>query len=572
MDDLSNRSFNFHLHCWAMIHDCLSAYSAKKYKIFLQPCLDIAIDWITRYVDIKNGCPIIDENHKNHAWYDMAVGLRAQKLAYLLDVYLHDVNSQDEIANVLWQGLLAHQYFLSEDANFVYHNNHGYYQAAGQMAMGRRFGSHQIMQVAYAQGIERFNKMLAQQYTDEGVHREHSPDYHRMVLSTLKGVIESGLVSDDEILKKRQKIESALSWFIMPNGHITNFGDSDYRFMAVKPKQAIKKWQDPTMQYVTSNGKVGCISQDGLMVFKEAGYFIYRKNQKKSDVYSDFSYLAQIAGFHSRTHKHADDLSFVWYDKGCNILIDAGRYGYVGKANIGSELWLQGYWYTDPKRLYCESTHAHNTLEFDGQNYPRKGVKPYGSAIGHSREYDNGMVVLETKCKHFKSIRRERVLIYMPNHWLIVFDWFKDNLHESHDVRQWFNFAPNISVGKIGNGYYAKLDKKNELHICNLLEGMVASDVINGQEEPRMQGWFSPAEKELMPINSINYIVEQLNTASMATLFNFNGKTDIALNNNQVNISGRRLFVEWFDKLGKHQLTLRRESYGQIDVKYSIIV
>ena len=65
------------------------------------------------------------------------------------------------------------------------------------------------------------------------------------------------------------------------------------------------------------------------------------------------SYLAQQAGFHSRTHKQADDLSFIWYDRGTEILIDAGRYGYLGRTETGSDLWNQGFLVFGPEENLC---------------------------------------------------------------------------------------------------------------------------------------------------------------------------------------------------------------------------
>jgi hypothetical protein len=53
-----------------------------------------------------------------------------------------------------------------------------------------------------------------------------------------------------------------------------------------------------------------------MRAFEDSGYFIAR--DRWSNGTKDFeqcSYLAQICGFHSRTHKHADDLSFIWYDR-----------------------------------------------------------------------------------------------------------------------------------------------------------------------------------------------------------------------------------------------------------------
>lgn len=569
----NDRSWNFYIHSWDMIDPLLYAYDLSFSKELFNAALKIVLDWIENYVNLESSTPNSFTDTKELAWYDMAVGLRAYRLAYIYDHYIDSDHADKSIKKKLWSGLLAHQNYLDSDSNITFHNNHGYYQAAGQIAMGRRFAREsETMAQALEQGTERFRTMLNQQFTKEGVHREHSPDYHRMVYSTLIEVLKSGLIDDKSILNFAQKIEESLSWFILPNQRIANFGDSDWRLMRIKTSAAEKKWQTDAMKFVTTNGEIGFLPKQTLKAFEEAGYFVVRSNDMAGNTsYDQYSYLAQTGAFHSRTHKHADDLSFIWYERGHNILIDAGRYGYIGKAEIGTELWQQGYWYTHPNRLYCESTRAHNTLEFDGIDYARKGVKPYGSAIKRHKKYDNGLVVLETECKHFKSIRRVRVIIYMPNQWLIVFDWFKDNLDELHDVRQWFNFDPNINIIKNNdNSYYTNLDDKSTLHITSLLENVTGSEVMQGVEEPRLQGWFSPTEKKMLASSSINFSTLQVNTASIATLFSFNGEVNISLIANEVSHSGRRLMVYWDDLMGTHHLALTRQVDREIETKYSI--
>lgn len=560
LHDEDQRSWNFHIHSWDMVEALLTAYNKDPFTLFLRPAVQIALDWVQQHT--KAAKPIVSDTISKFAWYDMAAGLRAYRLAFIIDAADREGLLTKQENCILWEGLLAHDDYLKVDDNIAFHTNHGYYQAAGQIAMGRRFAQTQEnMAAALQQGIKRFKIMLDTQFTQDGVHREHSPDYHRMVYETLIGVLNAELINDESILAFTKSIEEALSWFIYPHRRIVNFGDSDSRDVTSTINMANLKWQTSPMRFVTTNGELGSLSSETLKVFKEAGYFIVRFNQSIEDTYyENYSYLAQTAAFHSRTHKHADDLSFVWYEKGHNILIDAGRYGYIGKAEMGTELWKQGYWYTHPNRLYCESTRAHNTLEFDEKDYPRKGVKPYGSAIGRHRQYANGLTVLETECKHFKTIRRARVLIYMPNQWLIVYDWFKDNLDDKHDVRQWFNFAPEINLGKKDNSYVANLDNKTELHVTNLLERVTASKVMKGIEEHRLQGWFSPAEREFIPVDSVNYKLEKSETGSIATLLSFNGLPTVDMRRNQVNISGRNILLTWSDNVGKHAIKLKRDN------------
>lgn len=572
MTSESERSWNFHLHCWDLLDRILKAYCLDKDTVFFKTALYVALDWVGRH-DRENPA----DDCSPFAWYDMAVGLRAYRLAYILDAGRRE-NLLDADADAkLWVSLLQHQAYLADDANIAFHNNHGYYQVAGQAAMGRRFAEQSAeMAQAFRQGQERLLRMLEQQFAPDGVHREHSPDYHRMVYDTLKALIDAGLVSDPSTLSFAQKIEDALSWFILPNRHIANFGDSDYRSTARQTAEAARKWTMPSMQYMVSDGKIGALPPEHFKIFRDSGYFIVRKPPAGGPRRLDqSSYLAQTAAFHSRTHKHADDLSFIWYDHGQDILVDAGRYGYIGKTAQGSDLWKDGFWYADPNRVYCESTRAHNTLEFNGLNLPRKGVPFYGSAVRRSVEHGSGLIVMETECKYFKSVLHTRVLAYMPGRWLLVFDWFHDNNRQAQDVRQWFHFAPQLRVSADGGGYTAPLESPDAglslapLRVRSLIDGPKASRLYIGETGEAMQGWWSPTERNILPNYAVGFDLGGKETGAFATLFDFTERLETEHDWSQVNVSGRKARFRWTDDEGRHTLSLERPAAGDMELDYT---
>jgi len=515
-DGPEHRSWNFHIHCLDMIQDLLHAHSESGRQDFLDPALRIAMEWARRHPDPASA------RGSQFAWYDMAVGLRAQRMAYLLDVVSRDGAAEDGVRSMLETSLELHRAFLADDANIVFHNNHGFYQVAGQLAMGRRFsGRLPGMDEAYHQGLARLRRMLEQQFTREGVHREHSPDYHRMVYDSLAGIIASGLVQDPELLGMAGRIEDSLAWFVLPNGLLLNFGDTDARVMRSSEAEAAERWRRPPMQFVASAGTLGAPPAGPVSVFAESGYWIARSRwQPGTGEEPGDGYLAMAAAFHSRTHKHADDLSFAWYDRGEELLVDAGRYGYLGKTEVGSELWEQGFWYSDPKRLYVESTRAHNTVEIDGRDFPRKGVKPYGSALGRHGTATGGVHFCEAEARQFGSIRHARVLAWLPGQWLLVFDWLHDNAGADHHFRQWFHLAPALSLFPSAEGFVTLPRRSAQpLRIESLLPEPRPMRLALGQEQPVLQGHYSPKEKTLIPNYAFGFEVAGAAGTGFATLF-----------------------------------------------------
>lgn len=562
------RSWNFYIHSFDMVDSLLKAHSDTGHLHYLEPAVRIALDWAEHHrdPDAPGRSPI--------AWYDMAVGLRAFRLAYIVDAGTSTGLLDDDGREVLWACLERHRVYLANEEHIVYQNNHGFYQAAGQIAMGRRFSSKTpAMAESLMQGRERLLRMLRTQFDDEGVHREHSPDYHRMVYETLKAMVESGLVDDLQTVEFADRIERSLSWFVLPDQHIANFGDSDYRLMSRKPVEAQRKWRTDEMRWAVSRGQIGKPPPDDHRVFASAGYFVLRRasDRHRSD-FGQASYLAQIAGFHSRTHKHADDLSFIWSDRGTNLLIDAGRYGYLGKAEQGSALWRDGYWYDDPKRVYVESTRAHNTLEFDGRNAERKGVKPYGSALGRHVSLPNGLHAIESEVRRHGSVRHARLLVLQPERWLLVFDWFHDNRGHTHDVRQWFHLAPQHALQPDGLGFMVPLTGTDApLRVAELTGTAVPSRPFLAEESPQWQGWWSAKERDLSPAYAFNFARSGVASGHFVTVFSFTGQLASDAVPARVNASGRNLDCRWLDDEGTHSVVVARPQDGPMSVRHELI-
>lgn len=548
------RSWNFHLHCLGPVDVLLRAYSHWQEVEFLVPALRMSLDWCRMNSDAS--CQSVSP----FAWYDMSVGLRAYRFAYLLEVAAIEGLLAEPERALLWSSLEQHARYLAKDSNIAFHSNHGYYQVAGQLAMGRRFAhASSLMRKASEQGLTRFRKMLAQQFTGEGVHREHSPDYHRMVYSTLKELLDSGLVDDDEVREQARRIEAALAWFVFPDQRLVNFGDSDGRSVACSDAEAAQRWVTPDMRFWATAGREGSLPDDEVAYFADSGYWLVRKRPAEAADFSAASYLALNAAFHSRTHKHADDLSFVWFERGCNLLVDAGRYGYIGKTKKNSDLWLDGFWYSDPWRIYCESTRAHNTLEFDGRNYARRVTEPYGSALQRHGQTDEGVFFVEAGCEQFSSVRQERMLFFKPGQWLVVVDWFADSANKTHDVKQWFHLGPELAARIETDQMIASLPGNNgSLYCTSLIDGPQLSRLFVGEEDPLRQGWISDRERSVRAAPAFCFTHTGASSSMFATLFSLHG--GLQTNRRRLKTAGRtgKLELVWQDETGTHQLRLVR--------------
>ena len=532
-----NRSWCYKINSWDFMEDFLIDFSQNKNQKSLFLCVNLALDWINKYSN--------NFRKFEFAWYDMAVGKRAYKLAFILDSASRFKSFSNTEILQLYTSLLRHKNFLSVKENISFHSNHGFFQLSGLILLTNRFMFIDEMKQINKKTINEIISLIYKQFSKEGIHLEHSPDYHRLVYLALKRITDAGITFNVEILKFLNKIDYNLHWFIKPDGNLTNFGDSNLRQM-IRPEADPNIWFSDEMKYIASKGNTGKLSEDRVIAFEKSGYFIAKNNWPNFNTKKTKTYLSQIACFHSRTHKHADDLSFIWTDNNINILIDSGKYGYSGKTKVDSDFWNQGFYYDDPKRMYVESTRAHNTIEIDGKDFQRKGRTPYGSAIKKSGIFKE-IIFCETEVIHFSSINHSRLLLLYPSKWLIVLDWLLETRNLKHSYKQWFHFSPELNPIITPRNYLIEVPNKSEnLLVTPLIDNSSMSKIYFGETKPFLQGWFSPKNYTLEPNPTISF--EQLQTINglFATLFIFTKNTEI-ISNSMIDINQRIGNINWKD-------------------------
>ena len=161
--------------------------------------------------------------------------------------------------------------------------------------------------------------------------------------------------------------------------------------------------------------------------------------------------------------------------------------------------------------------------------------------------------------------------MFKPHDWLLVFDWVWDNLKENHDYRQWFHFAPDLTVTPSGRALRVSGDDLDtELKVVSLLPSPSVSAPVRGQEEPTLLGWWSEKGGYFEPVTSVNFHIEESPSAVFATLFAFSDEAVCAHAGDQrVNTSGRRARFRWSTGQRTHTLSFDRPAEGDVSLDYS---
>jgi len=136
--------------------------------------------------------------------------------------------------------------------------------------------------------------------------------------------------------------------------------------------------------------------------FTESGYAIVRS---LPSVIHQSSMIFVTGMSYSRTHKHADDLSFVLYERGRFVFVDSGKYGY------DNDKW----------RSYVLSAQAHNTISLENLPLSRMSAGTYGSALRELRNTGSSFVISGALTRP-ASFRQARSITYDPGRSLQIVD------------------------------------------------------------------------------------------------------------------------------------------------------
>lgn len=483
-----HRSWGFHLHSWELVDPFLADFDATGDPQVLAEAVRIAIDWIGSFHDREAG------GTDAMAWYDMSVALRTPRLLGLTMRAARTAGMEDD-AVVLVAALLGHLDELHEDRAYNPKNNHGFYAAAAQAHVARHAPSLPGASPAGQEGRRRLTEMADLQFAADGTHLEHSPDYHRMLLGSFEHALSDGLIQDQDVAQRIRRAAHVLGWMVQPDRTLVQLGDTEGKVLDAPQVEST----DPRTQFVLTDGVSGEAPDAELAVFPDGGYaFVRSPRPSGPGELGAGGYLAFAAAFHSRAHKHADDLTVVWFDRGQQILTDGGRFGYGDLLPPDSPLRDEGFYYGQPQRQYVEGTMAHNTLMMDGRDQQRRGRQPFGAALGECVERA-GVFDLSGRVAHGDYVHRRRIL-YRPGAELLLKDAVYSHREEEREGILWFNVNGVFELEQDGPEPVFSVPGRN-------LSLRIVSDAtlvapVRGQEDP-LRGWTSRRDGTLDPVWSV---------------------------------------------------------------------
>lgn len=538
-----SRSKRYRLNAWLYLLpriDAAQTAGENEQQRVAQRVMRFAHDWSINH-PYDPAKPIGSQLQNKFAWYDMSTGLRASVIGYLLarsgcgngfsDLHLQSLHNLAE----------DHAAYLMREDLWSRHSNHGYFQSTGLFAMVAQAPTafenpDNMRRIA----IERTAKYLRETVSKDGLHLEHSPYYHSFIFASVAELapwLNNKDPLEAEISNLYTKMQLSMAAYYMPNGMMVPFGDSRFSLLEEEMLRIHPRVDTLEPDFAAIFKRDALSAHHSSLVSKKTGLVIDKKWKGESD-----SYFALTAQYHSGVHKQVDDMSVFWAEDAMPILSDPGRYGYEGETPIQSDLRKRGFIYSDPKRIYVESAHAHNVVEIDGMSDDRRQTPKYQSAVvGTASTQDTTVVICERARETLVGHRR--VVIHRPGDYMIIFDHLTSMVNRPHKIDQWLQFFPawDVKPGKLPQTYRATYapkwreeftktyDKQTKGMVMRIERHLkppaydvgvsyagsepIDSRLVAGKTEPRLEGWASLAPLTLSPTCAVSFGTNEPTTA-----------------------------------------------------------
>lgn len=446
-DPYESRTWCYELHTLTWLKEPLARHAAGSDVEMLAIARDVVLDWARAQLRSEG-------EQSEFAWYDMAVGLRAPYVGYVLRACLAEGMLGTGEVELLTEAAERHGAELADGGNYAAGNNHGLFQDEGLYLLASQLADLPAAAAWRELALIRMKATLEETVSfEDGAHLEHSPAYQLAILD-LVARLATSVGELPELTGLLERMRRTAAWQTTPAGRMVQLGDTD--------DLPAPRWACDTASDLR-----------GMNALFEAGQAFVREGD---------SYLAVSAAHHGRAHKHSDDTGFVLVEDGRVILGDAGRWGYYEE---------------EPDRLYARSAAAHNVLTVDGQDFDRREAKPYGSGLETAEEIDGRYAItVRNPLLAEQGVEHRRTLRYQPGAALIVEDDVSSS--EEHEYVRHFHFGAELEAEEDGDGRIV-VTGNGVVAVLAALDGNAEIGLTRGRDDTR-HGWTYPGDRERTPV------------------------------------------------------------------------
>ncbi len=338
-------------------------------------------------------------------------------------------------------------------------------------------------------------KIMIQEITNQvypdGTQTEMTSHYHHVSLHNFEKLALLAERAHRHLPEQYNKVIIAmwdyLARSMRPDGYGVMNNDSDRNLNKTIILGAAERYQRPDWQYIATNGAEGEQPKgagEPSAFFPWAGQLIMRDSWR-ADAHWGFLDI----GPWGIGHQHNDKLHLSVAAYGRDLLVDSGRFAYSGK--ISKEF----------RRPYACHSAGHNVILVDGKGQgpgPLKAKEPLGDAHFSLQEpFDFAWGDMDCFEDVDGEIRHARGVVYVRGGYWVVVDRIETD--RPRRLETLWHWHPLCSVQTDGNQVRSHNEGQGNLGIVPVGPIDWQLDLIKGQKEPRLQGWYSEVYNKFEP-------------------------------------------------------------------------
>lgn len=325
--------------------------------------------------------------------------------------------------------------------------------------------------------VNRMIPEVTTQVYPDGVQKELTSHYHRVTMHSFdrfaKLAESAGREMPEPFRAGVEGMYNYLAFSMRPSGYGPLNNDSNLDFTRPEVLGRCDAFQRPDWRYIATNGAEGT-PPEGLpsVVFPWAGQVIMRSAWDGDAHWAYFE-----AGPFGIGHQHHDKLHLSVTAYGRDILVDGGRYSYVG----------------GPWRRYFVGSPSHNVILVDGAGQNARELEvsePMADTFAIRPEFDYARAVFDAGYGETPgAARHTRAVFYVRGEYWVVVDRIETD--RPRTLQALWHYHPECTVTADGTSVASNDADKGNVRITPF--GPVPWDVaiVKGREEPDIQGWWS---------------------------------------------------------------------------------
>lgn len=505
----SDRSRGRHAHGFTFLADWLGAFPRLDVDSAALAALlhEMLQAWDERFGQHRESSPEM-------AFHDETTAQRLLGVVGALDRFTLTPQQREDLTE------FAHRTasILAEPGFYGGVNNHGMFQDLALLTWSTliaksddELGTH-VWELA----TERLHTYFSTCFTPEGVHVENTPTYHVMVARYLPILDELFTRAETPHAKLYARLlPGAVNYAvhcITPEARYPPVSDTHTR--RLDTPQNLETFRSGEFEYAATGGARGTRPAARTAVFPDSGYVLSRSAWGDSGA----TFIHFSCAYNADYHKHSDEQSIYLRSDGRSLLCEAGPYGYNWR---------------DPFTRYAYSSSAHNSLVVGGTGLPRtEPSHQFSDSSSPLNELDVALAEDDrldatgiTRRYRGRVWQRRLRVVHGPaarNSLLTVTDTVRSAVG-AEDLRFLWHVGAGLTVEMRTDGAEVFDGPVKVMEIEFHSDAEFTLELVEGSEEPSIQGWYFPnfGRREPAPVILVDAHATDLTLTTEVRLSSF---------------------------------------------------